>query len=90
VWDDISERLTDKVQTLQNRAARVITGADYLTPINELLSKLDWSILKERRDKQKALVMFKIINGMTPAYLKDIFRIISGNQYIILGHQGGI
>lgn len=37
VWDDISDRLTDKLQTLQNRAARVITGADYLTPINELL-----------------------------------------------------
>ena len=36
VWDDISDRLTYKLQTLQNRAGRVITGADYLTPINEL------------------------------------------------------
>ena len=44
---NISERLTDKLQTLQNRAARVISGADYLTPINEYLSKLGWSNLKE-------------------------------------------
>ena len=29
LWDDISVQLTDKLQILQNRAARVITGADY-------------------------------------------------------------
>ena len=30
VWDDISDQHTDKLQILQNRAARVITGADRL------------------------------------------------------------
>jgi len=42
-------------------------------PTNELLTKLGWSSLEEKRDKQKALVMFKIMNGLTLAYLKDIF-----------------
>ena len=73
VWDDISDHLTDKLQILQNRAARVITGADYRMHISELLSKLGWSSLKEKRNKQKALMMFKIMNGMTPPYLQDIF-----------------
>ena len=73
VWDDISDQLTDKLQILQNRAARVITGADYQMPTDELLTKLGWSSLKEKRNKQKALMMFKIMNGMTPAYLKYIF-----------------
>ena len=73
VWDDISDQLTDKLQKLQNRAARVITGADYRTPSSVLLNKLGWSSLKEKRNKQKALMMFKIMNGMTPAYLEDIF-----------------
>ena len=73
VWDDISDHLTDKLQILQNRAARVITGADYRMHISELLSKLGWSSLKEKRNKQKALMMFKIMNGMTPSYLEDIF-----------------
>ena len=58
---------------LQNRAARVITGADYGMPTSALWSKLGWSSLKENRNKQKALMMFKIMNGMTPAYLEDIF-----------------
>ena len=73
VWDDNSDQLTDKLQILQNRAARVITGADYRMPTSALLSKLGWSGLKEKRNKQKALMMFKIMNGMTPAYFEDIF-----------------
>ena len=40
VWDDISDRLTDKLQKLQNRVARIITGANYLTPTTELLIRL--------------------------------------------------
>ena len=38
-----------------------------------LMSKLSWSSLKEKRKKQNALMMLKIMNGMTPAYLEDIF-----------------
>ena len=73
VWDDISDQLTDKLQILQNCAAGVIKGADYQMPISKLLSKLGWSSLKDKRDKQKALMTFRIMNGMTPAYLEDIF-----------------
>ena len=73
MWDNISDRLADKVQKLQNRAARVITGADYRMPINILLSKLGWSNLKESRNEQKALMTFRIGNDMTSIYLKDIF-----------------
>ena len=73
MWDDISDRLTDKLQKLKNRAARIITGADYLTRTTELLRRLGWTNLTERRNNQKVLMMFKIINGMTPAYLEEIF-----------------
>ena len=73
VWDDISDRLTDKLQKLQNRVARIITGANYLTPTTELLIRLGWSNLKKRRNKRKTLKMFKNFNGMTPAYLEGIF-----------------
>ena len=47
-WDDISDQLTDKLQMLQNCAARVIVGADYRMPTSELLSKLGRSSLKLR------------------------------------------
>jgi len=34
------DNLCDKLQKLQNQAAQVITGADYLTPTKEILNKL--------------------------------------------------
>ena len=40
VWDDISDQLTNKLQILQIRALRVITGAEYRMPTSELLRKL--------------------------------------------------
>ena len=73
VWNGISEGLAEKLQKLQNRAARIITGSHYMAPTKDMLEKLGWSNLKERRNKQKALMMFKIINGRTPVYLKDMF-----------------
>ena len=82
VWDDISAHLTDKLQILQNRAARVITGADYRMPIGELLRKLGWSSLKEKRNKQKALMMLNIMNGMPPAHLKNIFTRNNGRSVL--------
>ena len=85
MWHDISDQLTDKLQILQNRTARVITVADYRMPTSDLLSKLDWSSLKEKRNNQKALMVFKIMNSMTPAYLEDIFTRNIGRSVYNLG-----
>ena len=32
-------------------------------------------------------MMFKIMNGMIPAYLEDVLREISGDRFITLGSQ---
>ena len=40
VCDDISDHPNDKLQTLQNRTARVLTGADYRMPIGEYLYRI--------------------------------------------------
>ena len=53
-WSDyISDRLTDKLQVLKDRAARVVTGSGYMVQTKERLTKLGWLNLKERRTKQK-------------------------------------
>ena len=50
--------------------AWIITGAFYLTRSNNVL---DQGVLNlaEQRQYQKAITMFKIINGLTPSYLSD-------------------
>lgn len=73
VWDCLSGYLSDKLQKLQNRAARIITKLPFDTSLNHLLSTLDWERLSLRREKQKALMMYKIINNLAPEYLQSLF-----------------
>ena len=82
VWDGIGFELSKKLQQLQNRAARVIPGDTCLTHgSDETLKKLGWSNLDQRRLEQKALMMFKIVNGLTPRYLQEIFCQNAGSRF---------
>ena len=60
------------LQKLQNRAARIITGASYLKRSCDLLAELGWLNLEAMRQRQKAILMFKVLNGLTPPYLSEI------------------
>ena len=73
VWDGLCNRLTDKVQKLQNRAARVILKAKYDTSSSILRNRLSWDTLAIRRKKQKAVLMYKCLNGLVPNYLQNLF-----------------
>ena len=73
VWDCLSGYLSDKLQKLQNRAARIITKLPFDTNSDHLLSTLNWERLSIRRKKQKALMMYETMNGPTPEYLQRLF-----------------
>ena len=45
VWNNCSLYLQDKLQKMQNRASRVITGKSYHTRINDMLNILHWQPL---------------------------------------------
>ena len=77
VWDELSVTLSDKLQKLQNRAARVITRSSYYTSASILLNRLNWDNLSTRRKKLKATLMFKLIKGLSAMYLQDLFSIRS-------------
>ena len=67
-------QLCDKLQKLQNRAARVITRSGYDVSAKHLIS-LRQDNLTKRRKKLKATLMFQILNGLAPDYLQDLFSI---------------
>ena len=72
VWDGLSSYLCEKLQKLQNRAARVILQANCEVNSCMRLETLKWNQLSLRR-KQKAIMMFKSLNGLAPVYLHDLF-----------------
>lgn len=73
VWDGLGVTLTNRLQKLQNRAARAITRSNYDIRSKDILKDLNWSTLNIRRKKQKAILMYKTMNGLTPRYLQEMF-----------------
>ena len=49
VWDNCGKVLKENLQKLHNRAARVITGDTYEIRSFDILKKLNWKTLEERR-----------------------------------------
>ena len=70
VWGNINKGLADKLQKMQNRAARILTFSNY-----EVRSsvELGWERLEYVRLKQFAVTMYKIHNNLSPSYLRWIF-----------------
>ena len=73
VWDGLTQQLSEKLEKLQNRVIRVITKSSYDTSSRFLLNSLAWDNLSVRRAKQKANLMYKYNNTLTPAYLCNLF-----------------
>ena len=74
IWDSIGETLVDS-QKLQNRTARVITGASYSKHSSDIRHELGWLSLREIRQHHMALMMFKVNHGLRPSFLFDMFEV---------------
>jgi len=67
----IREGLLDRLQRVQNAAARLITGTrkyDHITPV---LSALQWLPVRQRIIYKLALLMYKCVHGLALPYLAE-------------------
>jgi len=65
----ISGGLIQRLQSVQNAAARLVTGAprrDHITPV---LRQLHWLPVKQRIDFKLAVLVYKSLHGLAPPYL---------------------
>ena len=65
--------LSDKLQRLENGAARVLTYSSYDADANELLKILGWKNLETQCQIHKAQMVYKSLNGLAPSYLSSKF-----------------
>ena len=80
VWDSCSNNLKDRIQKLQNKAGRVITGDSYYMSATNTRTKLGWKDLQTRRDEQLMHLVKKIIAGKSNlGNLSNLFSIT--NRY---------
>ena len=77
VWGSLGKRLSNRLQKLQSRAARIITFSGYEHRSTDVLNDLGWETLEKRRAKQLAVCVYKSINNLFPVGLKSLFEPIS-------------
>ena len=73
VWGHCNKSLSNKLQKLQNRAARILTFSSYDTSVDPLFEQLNWKWLDTQRQIQVATMVYKSINGLAPDYLGSLF-----------------
>ena len=66
--------MCNRLQTLQNRAARVVTSSSYHRRSVEILDELGWDNLETRRTRQLATIMYKLKNHIASDHLAQIFN----------------
>jgi len=67
----ISEGLMNRLQTVQNAAARLVTGTRRCDHISPLLRQLHWLLVRQRVEFKVATLVHQSLSGMSPPYLAD-------------------
>jgi hypothetical protein len=70
VWDPYITLDTNKLEKIQRRAARFITG-DYKSSeegsVTKMLAELELESLQSRRTSQRLILLYKVVEGLVPA-----------------------
>ena len=74
VWGSCSASALDKLQKLQNRAARIVTNSPYDASALPLIGSLGWLTIRELIDFETSKMVYKSLNALAPDYLRNLFQ----------------
>ena len=72
VWMFHSRKLNSRINKLHERALRIVYQ-DYVSSFTELLEKDKSTIIRNRNMQLLATELFKVKNGLSPAFMNEIF-----------------
>ena len=83
VWDNSPRHdiLFNEMEKIQLQAARIVTGTNNYSSKHLLYIETGWDKLSKRREKQRLILLFKIINGMAPMHLLNIYNTFNNASY---------
>ncbi len=83
-----SASLINKLQLVQNAAARVLTRTRNYDHISPVLSTLHWLPIKHRIDFKILLIIYKALNGLAPRYLSGLLSHYSPPRLLCSQNSG--
>ena len=74
LWDTPGEtnHLLDELDTIQNNAARIVSGATAKCTTASLNVELKWKPLNKRRLEHRLAMFYKVTNNLAPQYMVDL------------------
>ena len=72
LWDGAFQADLDRLETVQIRAMRIVTGATARSSVQGLYNDLGWHTLQQRRSMHKLKWFFKLQNHLAPEYLVNL------------------
>jgi len=82
-WGNCGKKLSEKLEKLQNRAARILTSSSYDADAGYLLQQLRWKDLIAQHRTQVVLMAFKALNNLVPDQLSSMFTDRSTLGYVL-------
>ena len=73
--------LTDWLQKLQNRAARILTYTRKYDHISPILKSLHWLPVEKRIIFKVLVITFKALHGLAPSYLSELLHWYTPDAY---------
>ena len=77
VWSNTSKHNINKLQLVQNFAARVVLGLKKFDHISQAIKSLNWLPVNDRIYLNDAVMVYKCINKLVPDYLFEKFTLRS-------------
>ena len=81
IWDPHTQSNINKIESVQRRAARFVTG-DYrqTSSVSSMLKHLGWEDLHTRRQHSKMILMYRIVNHLTEILASTILQPVGASR----------
>lgn len=79
----IDTHLINRLQSVQNSAAKFIFGRNRFDHASDIISKLHWLRIQERIYFKILLTVFKCVHGTAPKYLCDLIHILIPHNLVL-------
>ena len=80
IWGNTSENLITKVQVVQNKAGRIITGYNRFTRQSKILKDCNWLNMRDITEYHSLIGFWKTLRWGKPAYLRNKLQMEDNNM----------
>ena len=81
IWDYPNHSLVIGIENVQLEAARIFMGGTKSTSLKKLYDETGWEKLFSRRENHKLIMLYKIINKNSPAYLQNMLPSLVSDRH---------